>query len=180
MIRTLLASAALTIISAGAFAQDWSVDAEASSVAFEVAVFGQLAGGAFEDFDAEITLDPDDLEAARISAAVSTVSGGMGNRDFQTALRSSDGLDPGAHPEAVFVSEDIRRAGDGYEAHGALTIRGETTDIVLPFTLEIENGRAVAAGEVAVDRSAFGIGGSGWGDVADEVVIRVHIEADAG
>jgi polyisoprenoid-binding protein YceI len=179
MFRPLLATAAI-LAAPAALAQDWVLDREASSLDFETTVFGQPASGQFSEFDAAITFDPDDLASARIEATVSVSSGTMSNRDYQTALRSSDGLNPGAYPEARFVSDDVSATDDGYEARGTLTIRGEETETVLPFTLDIDGARAVADGELVVDRTAFGIGGSGWGDVGEQVTIRLHVEADAG
>ncbi len=179
MLRTLLATAAI-LAAPAAFAQDWVLDRDASSVGFETTVFGQPASGEFSEFDAAITLDPDDLASARIEATVTVSSGTMSNRDYQTALRSPDGLNPAAHPEARFVSDDVTATDDGYEARGTLTIRGQETEAVLPFTLQIDGDRAVADGELTVDRSAFGVGGSGWGDVGEQVTIRLHVEADAG
>jgi polyisoprenoid-binding protein YceI len=179
MLRTLLATAAI-LAAPAAFAQDWVLDREASTVGFETTVFGQPASGEFSEFDAAITLDPDDLAGARIEARVTVSSGTMSNRDYQTALRSPDGLDPAAHPQARFVSDDVSATDAGYEARGTLTIRGQETEAVLPFTLQINGARAVADGEMTVDRSAFGVGGSGWGDVGEQVTIRLHVEADAG
>jgi cytochrome b561 len=178
MRRLLTALTAACLAAAPAFASDWRLDREASTVEFETTVFGGTTSGVFEEFDAEITLDPQDLSNARIDAVVRTGSGSMGNSDYQSALIGGQGLDPDDHPEARFVSEDIRAVEDGYEAHGALTVKGVTIDLVLPFTLVIEGDRAVADGAFTIDRETFGVGGSGWGDVGSQVEIILHIEAD--
>lgn len=178
MRRFAIALAAAALSAAPAFATDWALDRSASTVTFETTVFGNTTGGAFEDFAADITLDPDDLASARIDATVRTGTGVMDTNDYQSSLRSAQGLAPSEHPDAHFVSEDIRAAGDGYEAHGILTIKGVAQEIVLPFTLEIDGTRAEADGRVTVDRNTFGVGGSGWGDVSAQVTILLHIEAD--
>jgi len=105
----------------------------------------------------------------------------MTTRDYQQALLSGEGLAPSAHPQARFVSDDVRAVEGGYEAHGVLTIRDVEEPVVLAFTLEIDGGRAVAAGEFEVSRSAFGITGSSWGagNVGETVTVSLHIEADA-
>ncbi len=178
MRRILSALAAALLFVSPAFASDWLIDSEASTVEFETTVFGGSTRGAFSDFSADITLDPADLSTARIEAIVRTASGAMGNRDYQSALIGGQGLDPSGHPEARFVSEDIRTVEAGYEAHGVLSIKGVEIELVLPFTLEINGDRAVAEGAFIVDRNTFSVGGSGWGDVGSEVEVLLHIEAD--
>jgi cytochrome b561 len=178
MLRFAATLAVAALISAPAMAEDWRLDQQASTVEFETTVFGGTTSGEFDDFDADIRLDPANLENARIEAVVRTASGAMGNNDYQSALIGGQGLAPGDHPEARFVSEDIRAVETGYEAHGTLTIKGVETEIVLPFTLEVNGDRAVADGRFVVDRNTFGVGGSGWGDVGAEVEVILHIEAD--
>lgn len=180
MFRATLAAMAFALT--GTFplsAQDWVIDGDASQVTAETRVFGQVVTATFAEFSAEIAFDPEDLENAQISARVSTGSGNIPNREYQSALVSRDGLYPAGHAEAVFVSEEIVATDEGYEARGTLTIRGESRDAVLPFTVEISNGRAVALGTLEVVRADFGVGGSSWAEVAPSVTVRLHIEADA-
>lgn len=175
------ALAASVVFAASAAAQDWVLEREASAVRATITVFNTPAEARFTDFDAEITLDPDNLSDARIEAVVRTASGTMTTRDYQQAMLSGEGLAPGAHPQARFASDDVRASGDGYEAHGVLTIREVQVPVVLAFTLEIDGGRAVAAGQFEVSRSAFGITGYSWGagSVGETVTVALHIEADA-
>jgi polyisoprenoid-binding protein YceI len=167
---------------ASASAQDWALDREASSVRATIAIFNTPAEARFTDFDAQITLDPDNLAAARIDAVVGTASGTMTTRDYQQAMLSSEGLAPSAHPQARFVSDDVRAVEGGYEAHGVLTIRDVEEPVVLAFTLQVDGARAVARGGFDVSRSAFGITASSWGasNVGETVSVSLHIEADAG
>ncbi|MFW6413571.1 MAG: YceI family protein [Oceanicaulis sp.] len=178
MRRTLAALAAAAIFAAPAFATDWTVDAAASTVEFEATAFGSAFTGAFQDFSAEITLDPDNLEAARIDAVVRTGSAELSNAQYSSNMKSASGLAVESHPEARFVSDDVRTTGDGYEAVGTLTIKGQSQPLTLPFTLKIDGDRAVADGSFTIDRSNFGVGGSSWSDVGPSVTINLHIEAD--
>lgn len=179
MRRLALAFAAAGLLAAPALAQDWTLDRAASTVGFTTTAFGAPVSGAFEDFDAAITLDPDALETARIEASVSTGSGAIGNAEQDNAMKGRAGLAPEEHPLARFVSEDIRRTDEGYEAHGVLTIKGQDRPQILPFTLAVTDGRAVADGAFILRRADFGVGAAGWGDVATEVTVVLHIEADA-
>lgn len=159
-------------------AHDWVMDREASTVGFEASAFNSPLTGEFETFSAQIRLDPADLSDARIEAVVDTSSFALSNGQYRSSLSGGSGLAVEAHPEARFVSDDIRALDDGYEAVGALTIKGETNPLTLPFTLTIEGDRAVADGAFSLDRSAFGVGGGDWGDVDLSVTVTVHIEAD--
>ncbi|XBQ15306.1 MAG: YceI family protein [Oceanicaulis sp.] len=178
MRRTLTAFAAAALFAAPAFATDWVVDTEASTVGFEVTAFGSGFTGAFQDFSAEITLDPENLDAARIDATVRTGSAELSNAQYASNMQSGAGLDVESHPEARFVSEDIRATDSGYEAVGTLTIKGQSQPLTLPFTLEIDGDRAVADGSFTIERAKFGVGGSSWSDVGPRVTVNLHIEAD--
>lgn len=175
---TVLAACAAALIASPAFPQDWAMDREASSVGFEATAFNSPLTGTFETFSVQIRLDPADLSDARIEAVVDTSSFALSDSQYRSNLTGGSGLAVEAHPEARFVSEDIRAVDGGYEAVGALTIKGETNPITLPFTLEIDGDRAVANGVFTLARSAFGVGGGDWGDVGPSVSVAVHIEAD--
>ena len=80
----------------------------------------------------------------------------------------------------------MHRGGDRYEAHGQLTIRDVTRDVVLPFELTIEEtggGKvANAVGELTISRLDYGVGQGEWAStktVGEEVVIRIEIVASA-
>jgi len=175
---TSLAPLAL-LIASPTHAQDWVIDPAASTVAMQTDVFGTTIRGQFSEFDAQITLDPEDLSTARIAAVVYTGSGMLDPADRQSDLEGQTGLDPEAHPEARFVSDAISRTEDGYAAEGVLTIKDTSQPAVLTFSLTIEDGRAVAHGGMTIARSDFNVGASGWGPAAAEIAITLHIEADA-
>ncbi|MFW5661776.1 MAG: YceI family protein [Oceanicaulis sp.] len=178
MRRLALASTLAAFMAAPAFAQDWTLDQAASRVAFEATAFGSPFTGAFEDFSADITLDPDNLDAARIEAVVRAGSAELSNAQYASNMNGGDGLAVEQHPEARFVSDDIRAAGDGYEAVGTLTVKGRSQPLTLPFTLEIDDDRAVANGSFTIDRAEFGVGSGSWSDVGPSVTVTVHVEAD--
>ncbi len=171
--------AAALALGAPALAQDWVLDEDASQIRFETQAFGSTVEGGFEDFSAEITLDPDNLDAARIHAVVQTGSAIIGNSDYRETLRGRAGLNVSGFPEAVFDSSSITREGETYRADGMLTIKGEDNPAVLTFTLEITGDRAVANGEMTVMSRSFGVGANDWDGAGEEVTLQLHIEADA-
>ena len=171
--------AAALAFSAPALAQDWVLDQDASTIGFETTAFGGTVEGAFADFSAEITLDPENLDAARIRAVVQTGSASIGNSDYLETLRGRAGLNVAGFPEAVFESSSISREGETYRADGSLTIKGSENPAVLTFTLDITNGRAVAEGEMTVMSRSFDVGARDWDGAGETVTLSLHIEADA-
>jgi len=175
MLRSLIAAALL--FASPAVAQEWTVDTEASSVAFVTQAFGAEVEGQFENWTATITLDPADLTGASIHAEITTASGTTGSSQIDESMLSEEGLAPETHALARFDSSDIRAVDAGYEAHGTLSIRGVEQPLVLAFTLTITGDNAVADGEFIVARTEFGVGNEGWGDTAAEVRVVLHVEA---
>ena len=179
MLRIVSACLALCLLPNLAAAQDWNVDREPSSVGFETTAFGGPVAGSFADWSAQITLDPAALGTAQISARVQTATGSTGSGEVDDSMLGSDGLAPAAHPLALFESSDIRATESGYDAHGVLTIRDASQPVILPFTLEIVDGRAVADARLTIARTDYGVGAPGWGTTAANVTLVLHIEADA-
>ncbi|WP_417496877.1 YceI family protein [Maricaulis sp.] len=179
MLRILAAALALGLTPAIAQAQDWTVDTEASTVGFETTAFGGPVSGQFAAWTAAITLDPADLTGASISASVVTGTGSTGSGEIDDPMLGADGLAPAAHPLALFESSDIRPTDTGYEAHGVLTIREASQPVILPFTLAITDGHAIADARLTIARSDYGVGAPGWGSTAANVTLVLHIEADA-
>jgi len=177
--------AALTVLTASlaaapAAAQTWTLDPDASDIGFSIDVFGSAVNGGFDDAEAEIVFDPDDLASARIDARVRTASGAVeGASEYQDAMEGSAGLHPSSHPEARFVSDTIRAAGDSYEADGFLAIKGAERPVTLPFTVEIDGDTARARGELVIERTAFGVNSSSWSNVGERVTITLDITARA-
>ena len=181
----LLAAASAVAFSTSALAQDWVLDTEASSVTANLTVFNSPVTASFERFNADITLDPNQLDTASIEAVVYSASGVTRNEsgreisDYQNALEGSSGLDIANHEAVRFTSNSIVETDAGYDAIGTLTLRDMTRDVVLSFTLDITNDRAVAQGGFSLSREDLGLVNSSWGNnIADTVELTLHIEAD--
>lgn len=165
----------------------WEV-LDSSRIAFTAYQKGQPVEGRFEDFTAEIELDPAQPEGGRIAVEIATDSIDTGHKDRDGALRSSSFFETGTWPTATFESEQITAGGNGtYEAAGSLTIRDVTEEVVLPFTLEVgpdpddpSKQRASAKGGLTISRLAYGVGQGDFAStstVGDEVDIHIEIEA---
>lgn len=159
----------------------WTMDETASRLEFTATQTGKAFSGSFEEFDASIVFDPDNLETATISVVIKTASARTGDRQRDGALPTNDWFAAKAFPEATFSADEVVRVGEGrYEARGALTIRGTSRPLSLPFTLAIEGDRAVADGETTLVRTDFGIGQGEFATdewVGFDVSVAFHLEA---
>lgn len=165
---------------ADATATQWVVDMQKSRLEIQFIQNGSPASGHFERWRADIEFDPEDVAAARANVEIDAASLDIGVVSEQA--RSADFLNTEQHPVATFVADRFVDTGSGnYEAHGQLTIVGQSTPIVLPFALRIESGRAFVEGRVSIERLAFGIGRQGFATdqmIGFNVDIVVAIEAE--
>ena len=176
--------AALLAATLAAGAGERPVDAAKSEVAFAIKQMGVPVTGVFKRFKAAITLDPAHLESASAKVDVEVGSLSTGADEADDTARDKAWLDAQAFPKASFASTAIKTVAPGkYEAAGRLTLKGKTHDVKVPFTLAAQpDGSAVAAGELVIHRTDFGIGGGEWnqGDlVANDATVRFRITLGA-
>jgi polyisoprenoid-binding protein YceI len=144
----------------------WSVVQDDSRLGFVATQSGSDVEGEFQDWNAEIAFDPE-AAAGRVAVTVQTASVATGARDRDDSLKGDGLLHVEAYPEARFVAERFAATGENaYEATGALTLRGTTREVVLPFTLTVSGDTAEAQGELTVDRLDFGVGQGQWADTS--------------
>ncbi len=165
----------------------WTVE-DGSLVGFVVKQGGGPVEGRFERFEAEIAFDPGAPESGQVTVVIDVGSINSENRERDDTIRSADLFDVATWPTARFAAARLNAGeGGGFEAHGELTLRDVTREVVLPFTLEVQDHpeadgqlQARAAGELEVLRLDYGIGQGIWRDtsvVADQVVIKIDIVA---
>ncbi len=90
--------------------------------------------GRFNQVDARLQFDPEQLEQTRLDARVETGSIDVNDPDFELTLSGSDWLDVEQFPAAVFQSETVQASGDNQ-----LTMEGQLTllGVRRPITLEV-------------------------------------------
>ncbi|HRP11027.1 MAG TPA: YceI family protein [Terricaulis sp.] len=161
----------------------WRVDAGASSIRFNYAYTdesGETAmNGRFTRWRADIRFDAANLDASSAAVTIETASADTGAPYHNSTLPNAGWFNSAAHPNATFRTSEIRTRDGGYEARGRLTIRGQSRDVRLPFTLAINGDRAVMDGRVTIQRADFGLGAGAEGDdmIGPDVTIVVHVEA---
>lgn len=159
----------------------WAIDRDESRLAFLFTQSGSEYEGRFTQWSADIAFDPDALPASAVTVTIDMASAETGSAERDELLRSAPLFAASEHPEGRFVSDEIVAAGSGYEARGTLTLRGVAREVVLPFTLEIDESRAEAEGRLDIRRLDYGIGQGQWQDtsmVADAVAIVFEIRAE--
>jgi len=181
-LKPLLAAVGLACCT-GAFASEWKVVPETSSVAFTGAQQGTKFNGRFGTFTAHINLDLKDPTKGSVAGTVQLDSVNTRDHDRDAALIDKDWFDTKEFPEAKFESQKIERAADGsYQATGKLTLKGQTKAAVMTFTFGAPPsgpaGSAQFTGAMKINRFDFNVG-EGWNDtswVSQDVAVEIKLD----
>ncbi len=142
-----------------ASAASWEIIPEKSSIEFSGTHAGNAFKGTFSRFDAVIDFDKKKLSASKVSVKVDLTSAKTGNDMYDGTLPQTDWLDSEKTTTATFVTTAITSEKEDYLAKGALTIRGKSIPVSVPFTLnEQPNGTTLMEGKTTLKRMDFDIG----------------------
>ncbi|RMX05056.1 YceI family protein [Corticibacter populi] len=173
----MLVAAGLSLLVFGPVA--WSQQAlvaPQSEIKFTFKQLGVPVSGHFKSFEADVQLDPADLAASSVKLDVDTGSATIGDAQTDAELVKQPWFDTAQFPKASFVSSSIKPLQDGqYEADGTLTIKGVSSAVKVPVTLEQTGDVTVASGRLPIQRLGYKIGDGDWSDtsvVADEVQVQ--------
>lgn len=169
--------------------RSWEIDKEHTNFYFSVDHIYAKVRGRFTDFAGTIVFDPDNLKDSKFSfeIKVKSVDTGISKRDKH--LLSGDFFDASKYPLITFASTGITKAeGNTYNVNGTLTIKGVTSELILPLTYNgrkdnpMSPGMEVAGfnGHLTLDRLAYTVGDGKYytmGVVGKDVDILVTIEA---
>lgn len=141
------------------------IDSSHSSVEFEVPFMGiTRVSGRFDRFLGTITYDPENISRSSVEFAVDSSSVNTAHQGRDADLLSSGFFDAETHPGIFFSSDHIEESGGGWIASGALTMKGISQPIKVPFEILGEHKddkgheMGVEVGPVILSRSRFGIG----------------------
>jgi polyisoprenoid-binding protein YceI len=168
----------------------WAVDASHSSIEFTVKhMMISKVKGAFNEFDAQIEADANDLTTADVQFSIDLNSVDTRAKDRDDHLRSADFFDVENHPKMTFKSTNIVKTGENeYDVTGDLTIRDVTRPETFAVTFEGAGtnpwGAEVSgfSGVGKIKRSDYGLTWNaaletGGVLVGDEVKISLEIQA---
>jgi len=165
-----------------------SIDPAHSAIQFSVRhmMFAKVRGR-FGSWNADLSLEPDELVKSAVEATIDASSIDTGVADRDKHLRSADFLDVENYPQIRFKSTAVEKSGDKYRVKGDLTIRATTR----PVTLEVEtlgtgkdpwgNQRMGLAARASINRKDFGLS---WNQaletggvlVGEEIQVEIETE----
>ncbi|MCU0927404.1 MAG: YceI family protein [Hydrogenophaga sp.] len=175
------ALAAASLFPLAAQAQQAIVPAQ-SEIAFTSRQMGVPVEGKFKSFSAQVAFDPARLATSQIAFTVDTGSVDI-NRETNAEVVKPTWFNVGAFPKATFQSSTIKRIdANKFEVAGKLSIKGVSSDVVVPVTVaQTGTGSTAvttASGAFPIKRLSFRIGEKEWTDtsiVADEVQVKFRI-----
>jgi len=179
-----LTLAFLSLCGAALAADEFKIDPNHSSVNFAVAHMGvSTVVGRFTAFDGKIVLDDKDISKSSVNVTIKTASINTDVPNRDNDLRSANYFDVEKFPEITFQSKSVEKKGDGYVAHGALTIHGVSKDVDLPFDFKgpadagQNRGKVMGAhASLTVNRQDFGVG-KATPMIGSDVKIELYVEA---
>jgi polyisoprenoid-binding protein YceI len=158
----------------------WKIDTAASSLRLRVNQGGTLMEGAFTKWDAQINLDPDNLDTAFVDARIDMTSLELG--EFSEHAKSPDFLNVASFAEARFLSDFFWLRGDGkIDAEGLLEVAGVTKPFILTFALVIDGKKATMSSYSVINRSDYEVGTKQFNDeksVGFNVEIATNLVAE--
>ena len=172
-----LALVAASLSPLAAQAQQAMVAAQ-SEVSFTSRQMGVPVDGKFKRFSAQVAFDPAKLASSQIVFTVDTGSADIG-REANAELVKPLWFNVAAFPQATFQSSAIKRIdATRFEVVGRLSIKGVSSDVVVPVTVAQSGATTTASGAFPIKRLSFRIGEKEWADtsmVADEVQVKFRI-----
>ena len=151
---------AVMLLAAGpAFAKPWSVDAKSSAIRFSGDHAGTKFNGGFTAWTAQIEFDPAQPEAGSAAVMIDLASARTGNKQYDATLPDGEWLASKATPKAEFRAQSFTKTGaNAFLAKGALTIRGKSLPVELPFNVDPAGKVGTLNAKLKIDRTFFGIG----------------------
>ena len=138
-----------------AVASEWTVTDGA--ITFEVIQLGNKVEGAFAEWTADISFDPDLTtgKAGETEVTISIPSLTIGSVTSQAL--GPDFFDAENHPVATYKA-DIMAVPEGHVAEGTLSLKGNEVPVRLPYTLTLDGDTASMDSRITLNRLDFGIG----------------------
>ncbi|MEM6781706.1 MAG: YceI family protein [Pseudomonadota bacterium] len=150
----------LLFVPISAQAKNYIVDHGKSTLSFSGTHAGKEFTGVFEEWSAEISFDPEDLESSSARVVINTATAKTGDKMYDGTLPQGDWFDVKNHPEAVFESTEITTNEDGsFQMSGNLTIKQITNPVSFNFTLtDVGVSPLQVDAAFDIDRLTFDIG----------------------
>ena len=166
---------------ASAADQAYTMVAAQSSLTYVFTQAGADNQGRFGSF--AVSFDP---AAGRLDVVIDMRSLDTGDQQRNSTLGGNDFFDVAQYPQSRFAATHIEKTATGYVATGALTLRGVTRNVSIPFSWRTATaqGHPVGhlSGQMTVRRLDFGVGQGQWKStewVGNTVTVRYSVTLTA-
>lgn len=148
--------------------KDWTTDYRDSQVSVTARIAQQSVSARFHRFQAQARFDRARPAAGSLKLVLDADSIETGDSSLTAAAKSPEWLDTNHHPQAEFVTERIEKDSDSrFKATGALTIKGISKTVTIPFSLQRKKDTWTIHGQFSISRTDFSIGGQGNAPLID-------------
>jgi polyisoprenoid-binding protein YceI len=171
----------LPLLLATAVSMAQTIRPDGSEIRFVTRQMGVPVEGRFVRWQAQVSFDPRQPQAAQVAFTIDTRSIAFGAADTEAEAVKPAWFDSPKYPQAQFRSSGVKATGAGrFDVAGTLSIKGRSRDVVVPVTLVTgpAAGQGTASGSFTLKRMDFRLGEGEWADVsvvADEVQVRFKL-----
>jgi len=136
--------------------------------------------GSWGEYEGTVVVTDGNIESSQIAITFDMPSLITTAPMLTDTLKTESWFNVASFPLATFTSTGVKKTDAGYDVSGKLELRGSSTDITFPATIEIDGDTLKTQADFALLRSDWGMTDTGWGDdlVRDEVRITFEIEAE--
>lgn len=143
--------------------------------------------GRFNDFDATLDFDPENIENSSVEVIIETAGLDMNLPEFEEELRGENYFDVAQFPQAIYRTTSLAETidEDTYIFDGELTLRGVTAPVAIEVSFN-GGGRVTFppppvytigfSASASFQRSTFGIDRFVTFGVGDEIELEIHVE----
>ncbi len=142
----------------------WNIDKSHTEVGFAVRhMMISTVRGTFTRYDADVAIDPANLEASKVTARIEVASVDTKEEKRDGHLRSPDFFDAEKYPTLTFTSTKLTRNGGDVEVTGNLKVKDQEHPITLkgefvgPSKDPWGNSRVGFSLSGEIDREQFGL-----------------------
>ena len=132
--------------------QDWKISDD-----YSIKFTSSDPSGIFRGLKGSVNFDEANLATSKfdVSIDVSTINTGNGMKN--THAKSDKWFDAEKYPTITFVSKEISKTTNGYQAKGDLQIHGVTKEIVMPFTFVKTDKGGIFTSSFDINRMDYNI-----------------------
>ena len=146
------------------------INKDSSLVTFEISNLGiNTVNGTIKGFNGRVLLDTVDISNSLFQVCIdpATVNTGISARD--RALLEEDYFSVERYANICFKSREIIKTEEGFLTIGALTLKGISREVSIPFTFEEHK----LTGSLEINRSEYGVGPKSGFLVGKTVKLRI-------